>query len=101
MVAASHAGVYESRARARAPSATASAAHVLRLSGPPRTVDRASGTGAAGSSAPPLWVSRPRAWARARCRGCLGRVPGRLTLAGALLCWRCFDDAYRELGVAG
>ncbi len=101
MVTASPAGACESRARARAPSAAASAALSLSLIAPLRTAAAASGTSASGIAAAPLRVPRPLAWAHPRCRGCRGRVPGRLTLEGALLCWRCFDDAYRELGVAG
>ncbi len=73
----------------------------ISLTVPPRNPDRGSEVGASRSFARPPWVLPLRPWTHACCRDCGGEVPGRLTLAGGLLCWRCFDDAYRELGVAG
>ena len=87
MVAVSYARLFESRP--------------ISLTESPRTADRASEAGASRIFPRPPWVLPSRARTHACCRDCGGEVWGGLTLAGGLLCWRCFDDAYRELGVAG
>ena len=75
--------------------------HPISLTVPPRNPDGASKTGASKNFPRPSWVLPRRGWVYPCCRDCGGEVLGRLTLEGGPLCWHCFDDAYRELGVAG